>query len=76
MAPLVLLMKWRSSSKDLTPEKSNLTVMIDISLMILDILRVFMSSLWILEVEFCSKSCIIDFSRRAFTLNFSSALEK
>jgi hypothetical protein len=43
MVPLVLLRKWRSSSKDLIPEKSNLIVIRDIYLMILDILRVLRS---------------------------------
>jgi hypothetical protein len=45
MLPRVLLMKWRASSNDLMPEKSNLRVICAIYLMIFDILRVLSSSI-------------------------------
>lgn len=46
MAPFVLLTNTRSYSKDLIPEKSNLTVIVDSSLIILDTFRVLSNSLW------------------------------
>ena len=76
MLPLVLLMKWRASSKDLMPEKSNLRVIWAIYFMIFDILRVLSSSICRWLLLFWSKSFIKDLRSRTFTFNFYKALAK
>jgi hypothetical protein len=50
--------------------------MAEISLIILEILRVLSSYICSLELDVWSKSFIMDLSSRTLTLNFSSALEK
>ena len=73
--PLMPLMYILSSSKDLTPEKSNLTLSSESSLSILDILVEFNSPLDILASLFSSSLHML---RRylTFTLNFSRAEAK